>query len=119
MTLGEYILKWRTEHEQSQRQFAMRCGLSNGYIAMLERNENPATGKPIVPKLAQIRAIANAMGMSADELIRATDGDTPVSLSSEPSSKQQELIDLAYTVPEDQIDFVVRLIQAGLATIRK
>lgn len=48
---------------------------------MLERNENPATGKPITPRLDQIKAIASAMGMTADELVRATDPDTPVSLS--------------------------------------
>lgn len=45
MTLGEIIVKYRLEHGLSQRQFALRCGLSNGYIAMIEKNRNPATGK--------------------------------------------------------------------------
>lgn len=80
MTLGDMILQYRTEHKLSQRQFALKCGLSNGYIAMIERNENPQTKKPIVPRLDQIKAIATAMNMTADELIRATDGDTPVAL---------------------------------------
>lgn len=81
MTLGAMILQYRTEHKLSQRQFAMKCGLSNGYIAMIERNMNPSTGKPIVPGLDQIKAIANAMGMTADTLIRSVDGNTPVSLA--------------------------------------
>lgn len=80
MTLGDMILQYRKEHRLSQRQFAMKCKLSNGYIAMIERNENPQTEKPIVPRLDQIKKIATAMNMTADELIRATDGDTPVAL---------------------------------------
>lgn len=80
MTLGDMILQYRKEHGLSQRSFAMKCKLSNGYIAMIERNKNPQTKKPIVPRLDQIKAIATAMNMTADELIRATDGDTPVTL---------------------------------------
>lgn len=37
MTLGEFIRKYRSEHDLSQRQFALKCGLSNGYISMLEK----------------------------------------------------------------------------------
>ncbi len=80
MTIGEIVKQYRQENGLSQRQFAMHCGLSNGYIAMLERNINPATGKPIVPGLVQVRSIARAMGMDLDELIRLVDGNVRVSL---------------------------------------
>ena len=81
MTLGEIILNYRAEHGLSQRQFALRCGLSNGYIAMIEKNKNPSTGKPIAIGLPQLMSIAKVMGMSTDELMRMAEGNTPVSLN--------------------------------------
>ena len=39
MTLGDLIKEYRTAHDVSQRQFAAMCGLSNGYISMLEKGE--------------------------------------------------------------------------------
>jgi len=81
MTLGELIIRYRTEHNLSQRAFALKCGLSNGYIAMLERNVNPQTGRPIVPGLKQVKVIAEEMGMTLDQLIRSIDGETRVKLS--------------------------------------
>lgn len=68
MKLGEYIRTYRTEHGLSQRQFAVRCGLSNGYISMLEKGENPKTHKPIAPTLEKLNAVARAMGLSINEL---------------------------------------------------
>ena len=50
MTLGELIQEYRKEHGMSQRQFAIACQLSNGYISMLERGENPKTKTPDVYK---------------------------------------------------------------------
>ena len=82
MTLGEFVKQYREEHGLSQRQFALRCMLSNGYIAMIEKNMNPATGKPIVPGLKQVQLIAGAMGMSLEELVRNVDEDQIVSLKS-------------------------------------
>lgn len=81
MTLGEFIRRYREENRLSQRQFAIRCKLSNGYIAMLEKNINPATGKPIVPGIKQVKLIAEAMGMTLDELIRSVDERQIISLS--------------------------------------
>lgn len=83
MTLGEIVIKYRGDHQLSQRQFAMKCGVSNGYISMIEKNENPATGKPLELSLPKIKAIAAAMGLTADELMRMADGDTLVSLKAD------------------------------------
>lgn len=44
MTLSDFVKEYRKEHDLSQRQFAAICGLSNGYISMLEKNMNPKTG---------------------------------------------------------------------------
>lgn len=73
MTLGDAIREYRLEHRMSQRQFAEKCGLSNGYIAMVERGVNPATGKPIVPSIEKCKAIANAMGLTLDAMLRTID----------------------------------------------
>lgn len=80
MTIGEYISIYLTEHSMSQRQFAKRCNLSNGYISMLINNVNPRTGKPLVPSLSALLAISSGMGITLDELIEKTE-DTPVDIS--------------------------------------
>lgn len=79
MTLGELIQKYRTEHGISQRQFAVACDLSNGYISMLERGENPKTKLPVTPTLPAMRKIAQGMGVSLTELFVSVD-DMPVDL---------------------------------------
>lgn len=80
MTIGDVIKKYREEHDLSQRQFALKCGISNGYISMLERGENPKTHEPIMPSLAALKAIASAMELSLNDLLTQVD-DMPVDLS--------------------------------------
>lgn len=84
MTLKELIIAFRSEKKLSQRQFALRCGLSNGYISMIERGENPKTGQPITPTLQKLKQLANGMGMSLSELFASVD-DMPVDLAQEES----------------------------------
>ena len=56
MTLSDLVQEYRREHGLSQRQFASICGLSNGYISMLERNVNPKTGQPFVGGWTEVDA---------------------------------------------------------------
>ena len=79
MTLSELMQEYRREHDLSQRQFASACGLSNGYISMLERNANPKTGQPVTPSLPALKKIADGMGISLTDLFTRTD-DIPVDL---------------------------------------
>lgn len=79
MTLRELIIQYRTENSLSQRQFAVQCSLSNGYISMLEKGVNPNTGLPLTPTLPALKKLANGMGISLAELISVAD-DMPVSL---------------------------------------
>lgn len=90
MRLGEYIVEYRRKHGLSQRQFAEKCGVTNGYVSMIEANANPATGKPIVPSIDKLRTIANGMNISLDKLVAALD-DMPVSLQGDikPYSSQK------------------------------
>lgn len=86
MTLGDLIQKYRAEHGISQRQFATACDLSNGYISMLERGENPKTKMPVTPTLPAMRKIAQGMGMTLTELFVNVD-DMPVDLLAEGMEK--------------------------------
>lgn len=84
MTLGELIVEYRQEHDLSQRQFATLCGLSNGYISMLEKGKNPKTGQPVAPTLQMYQKISAGMGITINELFSRVD-DMPVELSANKS----------------------------------
>lgn len=81
MTLGEIIKEYREKNGISQRRFAAMCGLSNGYISMLEKNCNPNTGEPLIPSLPALKAVASAIGITLDDLL-AKIGVMPVDLGS-------------------------------------
>lgn len=72
--LQQFLRQFREEHDLSQRQFASLCGLSNGYISMLEKGINPNTQKPLIPSLQNFQKLANGMDMSlASFLSRISD----------------------------------------------
>lgn len=82
MTLSEFMKAYREEHGLSQRQFANICGLSNGYIAMLERGLNPSTGEPITPSIVALKKIATGMGTTMNVLFSEVD-DIPIDMGEE------------------------------------
>lgn len=96
MTLGKVIQKYREDNHLSQRQFAMKCGISNGYISMIEKNENPSTGKPLTVSLPILKSIAAAMHLSVDELMRLADGDTLISMNTDKNEQQGEPVYLKH-----------------------
>lgn len=82
MTLSEFMKGYREEHGLSQRQFANKCGLSNGYIAMLERGVNPSTGEPITPSILALKKIATGMATTMAVLFSKVD-DIPVDMGAD------------------------------------
>lgn len=80
MNLGDLIREYRDSHGLSQRQFANQCGLSNGYISILEKGINPSTGKPVTPTIPQLKKISEGLGMTLSELFEKAD-DMPVDIS--------------------------------------
>lgn len=82
MTLSDFVKEYRKEHDLSQRQFAAICGLSNGYISMLEKNMNPKTGLPLAPSLPALKKISDGMGISLADMLTTVD-DMPVELLSD------------------------------------
>ena len=87
MTLGEYIKNYRIIHDLSQRQFAVLCGLSNGYVSMLEKGVNGSTGQPIVPTIQTMRQISNAMGLTIHKILSEVD-DVVLDIGDEQEEKQ-------------------------------
>ena len=84
MTLSEIIAEYRTQHGLSQRQFAAQCGLSNGYISLLEKQMNPKTGKPVTPSLINLKKIAQGLHTSLDDILTMAD-DIEIDLSKKPA----------------------------------
>jgi len=81
MHLGEIISNYRTENKITMEEFANKCGLSKGYISMLERNENPKTKKTIIPTLETINRVADVIGIDLDTLLKELGRNQKVSLT--------------------------------------
>lgn len=80
MTIGEMIKSYREKMGISQREFALKCGLSNATISMYEKNGiNPKTGKPYKIEFMTYLRLANIMGMDIDEMFEALGEDAIVS----------------------------------------
>ena len=95
MTLGEIIADYLKKNKLSQREFAKQCGdVSYGYISMLIRNVNPATGKPIRPNIDKVASIAAGMGISLDELLRMAD-DFPMELNAAGQKLPDDMIPIS------------------------
>ena len=90
MDLRNFIIKYRAEHGLSQRQFSEACGMSNGYISMIERGENPKTKLPVTPTLTALKKMASGMGMTLSALLTEVD-DMDVNLIDNSSKKKTAL----------------------------
>lgn len=80
MKLGDMIRVYREKQNLSQRQFAERCDLSNGYISIIEKGVNPNTGKPVTPTIPQLKKLAAGMNMTVMEMLDIVD-DMPIDIS--------------------------------------
>lgn len=111
MTLGELIAQYRKDHGISQRQMGVQCGLSTGYISLIEKEINPQTGKPMVPTLTVLNKIAKGMGLTIDELIASCD-DMPVDISEKTAPFSESGL-------EDEIDIELAKLIIQLAPEKK
>ena len=76
MNLSEIIKKYRQDYNLTMQELADRCGLSKGYISMLENKFKP-TGrkKDIVPSIQAIKKLSNGTGIDFDYLLSSIDGE--------------------------------------------
>lgn len=79
MTIGELIKKYCYEHNISGRKFGEQCGITSGYVSMIINGRNSQTGRPPIISIEKYQRIADAMGMSLDELFNTID-NAPIKL---------------------------------------
>lgn len=104
MKLGDMIREYRLAHDFSQRQLAIACGLSNGYISILEKGINPKTGKPVTPTIPQLKKLSAGMGMTLMELLDNVD-DMPIDIGSSGTDQDNDIL---YTdlVPANEMNVI-------------
>lgn len=90
-TLGEIVADFRRKNDMSMGDFAKLCGLSKAYISQLERNINPATGKPPMPSINTIDAIARAMRRELNDVMFEMSSD-PQEIEDDKSADDISLI---------------------------
>lgn len=79
--------------------FAETSGISKAYISLLEKNKHPKTGKPISPSIQCIKQVADAIGMSFDNLFQLLEGNVTVSQDIEATEKIATRIPVLGSVP--------------------
>ena len=110
MKLGDIILNYRNSFapKMSQREFAKKCGLSHTYIAALEKNIDPRTGKPIAPTLDTVKYVSKAMNLPIDELLKMLDDDQEFLINADKDIYEK------YFSSKSAVVFVYGTIPAGI-----
>ncbi len=109
MTLKDLVIKYRADNGLSQRQLALQCGLSNGYISMLEKGINPSTGAKITPTLQALNKLAAGMHTTLNELFTLVD-DMDVDVKTPALSEEDGLA---------SVDMEIISLLAGLSDAKK
>lgn len=122
MKLGEYIKNYRASHGIGQREFAEMCGISAGYVSMLENNKHPKSGKPLSPRIEIYQQVAAATGIGLDELIAIVDdnitivpNETEKSTVGEDdglSERERQLIQFVRRLSDKQVDGLLDLLRS-------
>lgn len=122
MSIGRIINEYRRDNKMSMQEFADKCGLSKGYISMLERGKHPQNNREIIPSIETIMKISRAMGLTIEELLGDAD---PVIIDishSEPetdyvaSDEEQSIIEVLRSLNDEGQHRVLEYVQA-LATL--
>lgn len=75
MTLGDIIYKYRKENNFTMEYVANLCGITKGYVAMLEKNVNSKTGRPVKPTVETISKVCKGLSMDINEVFELLDDD--------------------------------------------
>lgn len=81
MLLGDVIKEYRSKEKLTLKDFSAMTGLSVAYINQLEKNLNPRTNREIVPSIETFYKVANAIGVSLEELAQRVDQNQPVAFN--------------------------------------
>lgn len=78
MTLGELISNYRKVQGLSLQDFANLIGTSKGYVHILGKDFNPATGKPATAGTQTLSNIASVMGIDLPSLLSLLEDDKDI-----------------------------------------
>jgi len=84
MNLGEIIHNYRLENKLTLEDVANKCGITKGYVAMLEKNVNPKTNRALVPSLETILKVSQGLSMDIDTMFNMLDDDIRIALNHKP-----------------------------------
>lgn len=68
MTFGEMLYTKRLQHQWSLREAAANIGISHTYLAALEKDADPRTGKPLIPTPDSILKLCKAYDIPYTDL---------------------------------------------------
>ena len=100
MHLGEIIKEFRAANKLSMAKFAEMANVSKAYISVLERNKRPDTEKPVIPSIPVIKNVAEAMGMSFDDLLIMIEDNQVVSVVDD--SVVNKISNIVYKLSNDR-----------------
>ena len=100
MHLGEIIKEFRAANKLSMAKFAEMANVSKAYISVLERNKRPDTEKPVIPSIPVIKNVAEAMGMSFDDLFNMLEDNQVVSVVDD--SVVNKISNIVYKLSNDR-----------------
>ena len=104
MTLSELITQYCNDHGLSVRKFAEKTGLSHAYIHFIIKGRNPKTGRPIQPTIESYNHIADAMGITINELFEKMD-DTEITIPTVQPKKNSDVDDFLFALSGEIHDF--------------
>lgn len=81
MTIGEVVQKYRKNNKLSMDEFAKRCGLSKGYISMIEKGKHPQNERNLIPTIETLAKIAKGMNTDIDTLVNVLDFSTMITVN--------------------------------------
>lgn len=107
MTLGDIIKKYRTENGSSMEYVANLCGITKGYVAMLEKNVNSKTGRPVKPTIETIVKVCNGLHLDLNTVFESLDDDYEITIPASPATplqltKQEEHLVISFRGLNDE-----------------
>lgn len=90
MNLEDILKNYRSKENLSMQEFANRCGLSKGYISMLEKGKHPQSNRPLVPSISTLNSLACGMNITIDVLLSMMNADSLISVN-DPSPNEFDL----------------------------
>lgn len=82
MTIGQIIKEYRDRTGSTMNDVALRCNITKGYVAMLEKGINSKNKRAIKPTIETILKICKGLGLNVDDVFAKLDDDYIITVQS-------------------------------------